>query len=78
MLSPISAVDVDYSSPNEVIIPVSSGPSMFCSNISIIDDLVAREGEEELLVSFHVPAGSAVQVDSFSSISILILDNDGE
>lgn len=69
---------MDYSSPDEVIIPVSSGPSTFCFNISIIDDPIAHEGEEELLVSFHAPAGSAVQVGSFSSISILILDNDGE
>lgn len=69
---------MDYSSPDKVIIPVSSGPSTFCFNISIIDDSIAREGEEELLVNFNASAGSAVQVGSYSSISILILDNDGK
>lgn len=72
------AVGLDYSSPSEVIIPVSSGPSVFCFNVTIIDDSIAHERDEELLVSFQAPAGSAVQVGSFSSISILILDNDGE
>lgn len=67
---------MDYSSPSEVVIPVSSGPSMFCFNIVIIDDRVAFEGDEEVLVSFEIATGSEAQVEG--SFSILILDNDGE
>ena len=73
-----SAADFDYVSTTIMLtfMPSDEGTQTMCFNVSIIDDFLGNEPDEEFSVTISdtVPAGSVGDVEA----CVIIIDNDSE
>ena len=75
ILLDILLADVDFSAVQTEVV-FQSGMIESCAQIVIIDDSIALEGDETIVITFTPPSG--IQQGSPSSSTVTIIDNDRE